>query len=253
MKKKLFIFIVTALLLIPTCVNAGTKKILNDDYETKNFVEALDDEGIEKHFSNYQESNDKITIYLFRGKGCTFCKAYLTFMDSITEEYGKYFNMVSFEVWNNENNWNLMQRVSYHLKNEVAGGVPYIIIGDKVFQGFAESYSEDIKKTIVDLYNTNKNDRYDVFKNIEKNGLISLEELKEIYQKSDTKATTSENYNTNSSKDSNTQVILWNLLFVSIGTTAIILFNNYKFNQIKEEMQNKEVTEERIKKKRSVK
>lgn len=241
MKKKLFIFIAIGILLIPFGVNAGSKKVLDDEYETKNFIETLDDEELEKEFTNYQESDDKITIYLFRGKGCSFCRAYLSFMNGIAEEYGKYFNMVSFEVWNNEDNWNLMQRISYYLDEEVAGGVPYIIIGDKVFPGFTESYGDDIKKAILDLYNTDKNDRYDVFKNVEKDGLITIDELKEIYAAEEEATATEDTYKTtsSSSKESNTPVILWNLLFVAVGTTIILVFNNYKLNQIRDELSNK--------------
>ena len=246
MKKKIFIITLLGILLLPIGAKAATKTVLGENYETKSFTEALEDEGIEKQFSNYQESDDKITIYLFRGKGCSFCKAYLTFMDSITEEYGKYFNMVSFEVWNDENNWNLMQRVSYYMRSEIAGGVPYVIIGDKVFPGFTESYGEDIKKAIVDLYNTNKNERYDIFEKVEKDGLISIDELKAMYDNGNNNGdgngngsevtTYGEDNSSNNSSKSNTPVILWNLLFVAVGTTSVILFNNYKFNSLKNDL-----------------
>lgn len=259
MKKKIFIITLLGILLLPIGTKAATKTVLGENYETKSFTEALDDEGIEKQFSNYQENDDKITIYLFRGKGCSFCKAYLTFMDSITEEYGKYFNMVSFEVWNDENNWNLMQRVSYYLKKEIAGGVPYIIIGDKVFPGFAESFEEDIKNAIVELYNTNKNDRYDVFEKVEKDGLISMDELKAMYDNGNNngdgngnEATTyGEDSSSKNSSKSNTPVILWNLLFVAVGTTSVILFNNYKFNSLKKDLiKNNNNSEKKVKSKR---
>ena len=253
MKKKIFIITLLTLLLLPIGVNAGEKTILGENYETKNFIETLDDEELEKQFSNYQESDEKITIYLFRGKGCSFCRAYLNFMNSITEEYGKYFNMVSFEVWGNEDNWNLMQRVSYYLDEEVSGGVPYIIIGDKVFPGFAESYADGIKSAIVDLYNTDKNERYDILKDVEENGLISIDELEKIYadqtESKDTPNTYEETSSNNSSKSDNS-IILWNLLFVSIGTIVVIIFTNYKFNLLKNEIKSKNNLEKKVSKRK---
>ena len=252
MKKKLFIFIIVGILLMPFGVNAGTKTVLGKDYETKTFVEALEEEEIEKQFSNYQESPDKITIYLFRGRGCGFCQAYLTFMDSITEEYGKYFNMVTFEVWNNEDNWYLMQKISYYLDEEIAGGVPYVIIGDQVFPGYASVYDEEIKSAIVDLYNTEKNKRYDVFEAVEKDGLISDEELQKLYEAEEYDDTGSdENYSTTSSTKSNTSaIVLWDLLFVAAGTIAVIIFNNYKFNKLSEDFKDlkKEINKKEKKK-----
>ena len=43
-----------------------------------------------------------------------------------------------------------------------AGGVPYIIIGDNVFPGYAETYDDSIKDAIKKLYDSE--DRFDVFK-----------------------------------------------------------------------------------------
>ena len=113
------------------------------------------------------DSNDKINIYLFRGYGCGYCHRFLEFLNSIDNEYGKYYNLVSYEVWYDENNYNLMMNISNFLNNP-AGGVPYIIIGDQVFGGYASSYDDKIKDAIKKLYDTKKEDRYDVFKEYQK-------------------------------------------------------------------------------------
>ncbi len=162
--KKIFITLLVGLLVLPMTVKADEKT-----YNTLNLREALKEEEIEETFKNYKETDDQITIYLFRGKGCGFCRKFLTFLNSITDEYGKYFKVVSYEVWNDSKNAELMENVSKYL-NEPANGVPYIIIGDKVFGGYAESYDEDIKNTIKKLYDTKKEDRYDVMEEYEKNG-----------------------------------------------------------------------------------
>lgn len=151
------------LLLMPLQISAST------DYETKNLKETLAAEEIELAYPDYKETDDQITIYMFRGTGCGYCKAFLTFLNSITEEYGKYFKLESYEVWSNQKNGELMQEVGEFL-GEQAGGVPFIIIGDKVFPGYNEVYDEDIKTAIKDLYDSNN--RYDVFKEMEKAKLM---------------------------------------------------------------------------------
>ena len=49
-------------------------------------------------------AKDKATIYLFRGKGCGYCRALLTFLNSINDEYGDMYELKSYEVWNDQTN-----------------------------------------------------------------------------------------------------------------------------------------------------
>ena len=125
--KKIYKLILIILLVLPTVLKA-------DESEYLNFKETLAAESMEEKFNNYEENDNQIVIYLFRGQGCQFCRSFLTFMNDITQEYGKYFKMVTFEVWYNEANNKLLNDVSSFLEEE-AGGVPYIIIGNKVFPG----------------------------------------------------------------------------------------------------------------------
>lgn len=159
MKKILLVFLL-CLTILPFSVNAESKK-----YNTLNLDEALTQENIEHDFSNYKETDKQITIYLFRGNGCHFCQDFLTFLNSIVDEYGKYFKVVSYETWYDRNNYDLMTEVSTFL-GQPATGVPYIIIGDQVFGGYSSNYDDAIKKAITDLYNSK--DRYDVFEEMEK-------------------------------------------------------------------------------------
>jgi len=148
------IVIVFVLALIPNIAFA------QETYNYKNLEETLKQEEIEYNLKNYKETDDQITIYLFRGKGCGYCKKFLTFLNSITDEYGKYFKLQSYEVWYDRNNSELFESVAEFL-DEDAGGVPYIVIGNQVFPGYHSSYDEQIKKAIKDLYNSEE--RYDVF------------------------------------------------------------------------------------------
>ena len=47
------------------------------------------------------------------------------------------------------------------MKQDVEG-VPYIVIGNKSWSGFSKDYENDILETIDKVYNTKKDERYDV-------------------------------------------------------------------------------------------
>ena len=128
-------------------------------------------------------------------------------MNSITSEYGKYFNMVTYEVWNDSANAQLMEEVSNYLDNP-AGGVPYIIIGDKVFAGYSTEYDESIKDAITTLYKTKKKARYDVFTEMKK------------HPKKTTKTIDGNN------------IIIWNIAFISFAAIILIAYTSVKFKEI---------------------
>ena len=161
MKKGLIIIALCLLLVLPFNTLAATK------YQTMNLDEVLTQEEIEHNFSNYKETDNQITIYMFRGYGCGYCRNFLTFLNSIIDDYGKYFKLVAYETWYDQENYNYLNTISNFL-GQPAQGVPYIIIGDKVFPGYASSYDEQIKEAIKKLYETKKEDRYDVMVEYEK-------------------------------------------------------------------------------------
>ena len=112
---------------------------------------------------NYDETKEEVTIYLFWGDGCPHCEEAKTWFNEIEPEYGKYFKIVDFEVWKNEENAKLMQDVANRLKEE-ADGVPFIVIGDTTYEGFADVYKNKILNTIFSEYE--KTERVDVIKEI---------------------------------------------------------------------------------------
>lgn len=157
--KNILKFLVIAIVLVPNFVFAA------GNYQSTNLEQTFKDEGIEYDLSNYKETDDQITIYLFRGKGCGFCNKFLNFLNSISGEYGKYFKLESYEVWNNPNNSKLLEDIGEFLDEDVRG-VPFIIIGDQIFPGYAEHMNDQIKAAIVNLYNSE--DRYDVIEEMNK-------------------------------------------------------------------------------------
>ncbi len=102
----------------------------------------------------------KINVYMFRGEGCSYCAAALDFFEGIEEEYGKYFNLVTYETWYDEENAAFMQEVGEYL-NTTISGVPFIIVGKETYPGFDVSFGESIKKEIVAEYNLDASARTD--------------------------------------------------------------------------------------------
>ncbi len=206
MKKLILVFILVLGLALPLSAKAATKSL--------NLKEALQEEHIELSdaFETYKETDDQAIIYMFRGQGCGYCRAFLEFMNSISKEYGKYFKMVSFEVWNDANNADLLEKVPL-VTNKAAGGVPYIIIGEKVFAGYASTYDEEIKEAIMKQY---KDNSYDVMEKLD------------------------ERLNGKTNSTSSFAVIFWNAFFVIAATVALILVNNKNTEKVLNALEKKE-------------
>ncbi len=226
MKKKLFLLLV---LLIPVLVNAKT---YYDDYNTLNLKEALAEEDIPLQNKDYKEDDKQAIVYLFRGNGCGYCRNFLTFLSSITKDYGKYFRVVSFEVWGDKKNSELLSKMP-KVTGEDAGGVPYIIIGSKVFGGYSSSYDSEIKQAIMDEYN---NPSEDVFSKLEKydNGEFTLPDTKD-----DSSSGSGSSKNYGSSGSDNFAIGFWNFIFIAGATFAIIYFNNKNTKKILDALEDK--------------
>ncbi len=206
MKKKIFLLIMIMSFVLPMKVLAST---YYDDYKTLNLVGALQEEEIPLENTNYKETNDQAIIYLFRGNGCGFCRKLLTYLSSLTKDYGKYFKVVSFEVWNDASNNALMQKIA-GVTGVAAQGVPYYIIGDETFDGYAESYNERIVNAIMNEYN-NPSPNADVFNKLE------------------------EKENGTSSKSGGADtfaIIFWNFVVIAAATGLVIYFNDKNKKEI---------------------
>jgi len=143
-KIKFLLVVMLGFLLLPFSVFAE-----DNEKTEENNTEATD--NVEK---------EKVNIYFFRGDGCSHCAEAEEWFDSIKEEYGKYFTIKDYETWYNEENANLMKEVA-ESRGESADGVPYIIVGNKSWNGFAESYTSEILDQIKSEYKKDSSDRYD--------------------------------------------------------------------------------------------
>ena len=184
---------------------------------------------------------DAINIYLFRGKGCGFCQKFLNYVnDTLTEKYYDKFNLVSYEVWNNTKNNELLTKVRAFLGSDKTG-VPFIVIGDKYFEGYTESYNTEIEQAIQDLYDSSN--RYDVFEEISKSGdKIDLDdyttkELNDVYTEEGIVAKEINVSSYSAINGSNTiAIVLWNMLFTAFAMTIILVVQNQNKKTILEEI-----------------
>ena len=75
--KKLFGLLLAMLMLVSPfmvrAVTADEEEIDIRKYKTLNFREILAQENIKEEFKDYSETDDQVTIYLFRGQGCSHC------------------------------------------------------------------------------------------------------------------------------------------------------------------------------------
>lgn len=208
MKKVWITLLLLVVMILPTHVFA-------DEVKSENLDEILTSKNITHDFSNYSENDDQAIVYLFYGQSCGYCQKFLEFLNSIIPEYGKYFKVVGYEVWSNSSNADLMDKAAKVL-DKSADGVPFIVIGDQVFTGYSSSYDEKIKSAIKSLYDTKKDARYDILKEIE-NG--------------DSKK---------ASGTSSTAVIIWNFVFLAAATGIILAVTNNQNKALTAKVENLE-------------
>ena len=196
----------------------------------------------------YTSAKSKATVYLFRGKGCGYCRALLTFLNDSNDEIGKYYELKSYEVWNNSDNAELMKNISNFLE-QPAQGVPYLIIGNKDYNknGLCTLVKYNIteleilkyiKSEIKKLYETDKDKRYDVIEEYKKSN-----ELTKTYKTKNLKEAVEEEgmkYNAPGKKSSKNVSsvlgIIINAVVTVLSASAVIVFINCKFKKLNEKI-----------------
>lgn len=116
--------------------------------------------------SNYNEDDNKVNIYIFRGYSCWHCLDEISWLSTQVSEYGKYFNIRSYEVWKNKDNNKLMNTVAKQL-GETASGVPFTVIGKQTYSGFSEATGAEMLKAVQEQFEDQN--RYDIKNDINLN------------------------------------------------------------------------------------
>lgn len=131
MKRKIIIILFLFLTILPTDIFA-----ISDTY----FDEVKEITGVEA-------KEGKINLYLFYGKECPHCEEERKWLKTIKENYKEYLNIYYFEVWHNEDNKEIMNKVKnqFNIREE---GVPLTIIGNDYYVGYSESIGSMIENKI---------------------------------------------------------------------------------------------------------
>lgn len=107
----------------------------------------------------------KVNVYFFYGEGCPHCKDEFDYLEENYQKYKDYINIYSFEVWNNYENAQLMQKIATKMKEEI-DGVPLTIVGDEKLIGFSRAMGPNLDEMIQRQYN--KTEHYDIYREISK-------------------------------------------------------------------------------------
>ena len=103
-----------------------------------------------------------VKVYEFYGSTCGHCAALNEWFDSIDDEYGQYFDLIKYEVWESQENAELMNTVAAKLNTEVTG-VPFLVVGGKYLSGFDASTDADVVLGyIMEEYEKAEADRIDI-------------------------------------------------------------------------------------------
>lgn len=119
------------------------------------------------------KEDKKVTVYVFYGETCPHCHELFKFLDSIDKEYGKYYQLKKIETWNDSLNKEMMFETAESIEveyNKADMGVPYIVINDQTFIGYAPSFNSKIQDAIKSAYeDDNYTDRViDIYNKYEK-------------------------------------------------------------------------------------
>ena len=96
-------------------------------------------------------SAKEVNIYIFYGDGCPHCAALEKYLDK-EYKHDKDLNIYKYEVWSDKEGQSALEKVQSATGVE-AQGVPYFIIGDKVYQGYNEgpAWEATVDKAIKDV------------------------------------------------------------------------------------------------------
>ena len=123
----------------------------NENNNSNSSINVYDPENLTS--TNYEDKT--VTIYLFKGRGCPHCEHATEFLETIISEY-PYLEVKTYEVWYNDENYELMQEVLSELNLEISKSVPLIVIGDNYYlRGYSSSRDEEIKTAIENAFRDN--------------------------------------------------------------------------------------------------
>ncbi len=134
------------------------KYVDNNDVTTTTTNNVISYTKDDVKIDNIKKEEGKVNVYFFYGRECPHCEDEFSFFDEIEDEYGKYYNLYTFEVWHDSYNSNMLKIFS-NAMGSIVSSVPYTIIGDSVIRGFGNTS----KDKIINAIKENQDNDYDVY------------------------------------------------------------------------------------------
>lgn len=91
-------------------------------------------------------AEEPVTLYYFYGDGCPVCEREKVYLEELKQTYPN-LEIVSYEVWYNAENQQLLEQVKEKLGSS-ARGVPYNVIGEIGISGFSEELKSSFEKWV---------------------------------------------------------------------------------------------------------
>ncbi len=104
------------------------------------------------------EDGEKVTVYMFRGTGCSACEAAIEELNSYAGKYDDYFELVTFDIWGQNPDQDNSDLLDYFIQMfQGDNTIPFFVVGDSFSQnGFSEAVieaamSEYVNEDYVDV------------------------------------------------------------------------------------------------------
>lgn len=99
------------------------------------------------------KAEEKVNLYLFYGDGCPHCAKEKEFLSDLQKTY-KNLEITTYEVWYDEDNSKLLDKVKNAFNND-SKYVPFTVIGTKVYIGYNDNIASQIESAVA-YYSENK-------------------------------------------------------------------------------------------------
>ncbi len=106
-------------------------------------------------------AENEINVYFFHADGCSNCEIMDTCLNNLKDKY--IFNVIKYQVRNNEENTEIMGKVKKGLSDKNLTGVPFIAVGNKYVYGGSDYKCQDLEDII---YNYSTGDYVDIIPSI---------------------------------------------------------------------------------------
>jgi len=104
---------------------------------------------------------EKATVYVFHSNTCPHCQSAIAYFKKLlaNEEFKDIFQVRTIETSKyNE----ISNEASEAMRGQKINGVPYIVIGEKEFEGYSSSSNESIKAAIKEAYDSGVDKIHDI-------------------------------------------------------------------------------------------